>query len=56
MAKKQQTDDTETVTETETTDPASPPAEPEKITTVEDLGIGAGDPYPTGKPAEPEVK
>lgn len=27
------------------TDPPAP--EPEKITTVEDLGIGAGDPYPT---------
>lgn len=53
MAKKK-TDDTEIATEAETQ--PEPAAEPEKLTTVEDLGIGAGDPYPTGKPAEPEVK
>lgn len=53
MAKKK-TDDTEIETEAETQ--PEPAAEPEKLTTVEDLGIGAGDPYPTGKPAEPEVK
>lgn len=55
MPKKKTEQETETETEAKT-DPVSPPAEPEKITTVEDLGIGAGDPYPTGKPAEPEVK
>jgi hypothetical protein len=27
----------------------APPPPPEKITPIEDLGIGAGDPYPTTK-------
>lgn len=28
--------------------PVAPPVEPEKATTMDDHGIGAGDPYPTG--------
>lgn len=40
--------------ETPTVDPATPAPEPEKVVTVEDQGIGAQDPYPTGAPAKPE--
>jgi hypothetical protein len=57
MAKKQQTDDNAPIGDGIENDPAPPPPpEPEKITTIEDHGIGAADPYPTGKPATPEVK
>lgn len=49
-------DDTTTTEDTPAVDPATPAPEPEKVVTVEDQGIGAQDPYPTGKPAEPEVK
>jgi len=35
-------------------DPVSPAVQPAPATTIEDLGIGAGDPYPEGKPHDPE--
>lgn len=35
-------------------DPVSPAVEPTKAETVEDLGIGSTDPYPTGSPRDPE--
>jgi hypothetical protein len=54
MAKKP--DDKTTETAPETDSQVSPAVEPEKVVTIEDQGIGANDPYPTGKPAQPEVK
>lgn len=45
---KTKTETTEEVTETQ----PEPAPEPEKITTVEDLGIGAADPYPTAAEGE----
>jgi hypothetical protein len=50
--------DTETKTKTEAQAKASDPtsAMPAPVETVESLGIGPTDPYPTGAPADPEAQ
>lgn len=45
---------TETQPAERSPDPVSPSVKPEPAETIEDQGIAANEPYPTGNPRDPE--
>lgn len=56
MAKTTASEDTKTEAEKGGKDPVGKPIEPgPKVETNDDQGIGARDPYPTGKGRDPEA-